>query len=416
MLLRVSRGTLSKDVPLSEGMNSTPVRPLRVLMVCARYLPDLGGIETHVNEVARRLACLDGFEVTVLTTDRTRRRAREEVLQGVNVLRVPAWPRERDYYFAPQISSVVGQRDRWDVIHCQGIHTPVPLLAMCAARRAKIPYVVTFHTGGHSLRHRNALRSIQWRLAGSLLRNAASLIGVSRFEANTITEQARLGSRTPLVIRNGGTLPSPPEGTAVVAGRIVTSGRLEKYKGHHRVIEALPYVMRDIPEAHVTILGSGSYEPELRALAARLDVSDRVSIRQVPPADRTAMAGALAEASVVAALSDYEAHPVAVMEALSVGRPVVGYDTSGIGDLVAEGWVRGIRPGSSAATAAQIIVEAMSSPPLVDPAQLPTWDDCAEQLMRVYIAVASSAFPTRSTGISSPQQAATRLENADPGP
>lgn len=389
---------------------------LRVLMVCARYLPDVGGIETHVHEVARRLATVDGFEVTVLTTDRTRKRAREEVLEGVNVLRVPAWPRRRDYYFAPQISSVVGQRDRWHVIHCQGIHTPVPLLAMRAARRAKIPYVVTFHTGGHSLKYRNTLRSVQWRLAGPLLRGAESLVGVSRFEAKTISEQAHLGSRSISVIRNGGTLPPPPEGTAPVTGRIVSSGRLEKYKGHHRVIGALPYVLREIPEAHLIILGSGSYEPELRALASRLAVSDRVSITQVAPSDRTAMAGALAEASVVAALSDYEAHPVAVMEALSVGRPVVGYDTSGIGDLVTEGWVWGIRPGSSAALIAQTMVQAMSSPSLVDPARLPTWDDCAEQLMRVYVAAASTAFPVSGTEISSPQHPVARLQNADPGP
>ena len=155
----------------------------------------------------------------------------------------------------------------------------------------------------------------------------------------------------------------------------VTSGRLEKYKGHHRVIETLPYVIQDVPEAHVVILGSGPYQPELRALAGKLGVSDRVSITHVPPADRTAMAIALAEAHVVAALSDYEAHPVAVMEALSVGRPVAGYDTSGIGDLVTEGWVRGIRPGSSAATVAQVLVDVMSSGSLVAPAQLPSWDD-----------------------------------------
>ena len=67
----------------------TPVRPLRVLMVCARYLPDLGGIEMHVNEVARRLAAINEFDVTVLTTDRTRERPPVEVLEGVTILRVP---------------------------------------------------------------------------------------------------------------------------------------------------------------------------------------------------------------------------------------------------------------------------------------------------------------------------------------
>jgi len=369
-------------------------RPLRVLMVCARYLPDLGGIETHVNEVARRLAIRDDIDVTVLTSDRTRERPRDEVVDGVRVLRVPAWPRKQDYYFAPRIFSVAERPDRWDLIHCQGIHTPVPLLAMTAARRAGIPYVVTFHTGGHSLRYRNALRSIQWRIIGPQLRHAVSLVGVSHFEAKTISAQARLGSRPISVIRNGGTLPPPPEGTSLIPGRIVTSGRLEKYKGHHRVIEALPYVIREVPEAHVVVLGAGPYEPDLRALAAGLGVPDRVSIRQVAPADRIGMARSLAESSVVAALSDYEAHPVAVMEALSVGRPVAGYDSSGIGDLVAEGWVRGIPPGASPAAAARTLVQAMSSPPLVDPAQLPTWDDCAEQIMRLYIAAATTAAPS----------------------
>jgi glycosyltransferase involved in cell wall biosynthesis len=374
-------------------------RTLRVLMVSARYLPDFGGVETHVHEVARRLSALDGFDISVLATDRTRTLPREEVLEGITVRRVPAWPRGRDYYLAPRIAAVVGQRDRWDLVHCQGIHTPVPLLAMLAARRAGIPYLVTFHTGGHSLRHRNALRSTQWRLAGLLLRNATSLVGVSRFEAEILSKQAHLRDKPVTVIRNGGTLPPPPAGTAAVPGRIVSSGRLERYKGHHRVIEALPYVMRDVPNAHLVVLGGGPYKSELQELARRLDVSDRVTITELPAADREAMATALAEASVVAALSEYEAHPVAVMEALSVGRPVVGYDIAGIGDLVAEGWVRGVTPGASSTSVAHDLVEAMATRSLVDPAELPTWDSCANQLAQVYLTSAGYPSPALPEGV-----------------
>ena len=61
------------------------------------------------------------------------------------------------------------------------------------------------------------------------------------------------------------------------------------------------------------------------------------------------MATALAESSVVAALSVYGAHPVAVMEALCVARPVVGYDIAGMGELFAAGWVRGVPCGAPAA-------------------------------------------------------------------
>jgi glycosyltransferase involved in cell wall biosynthesis len=364
-------------------MSASPESP-RVLMVSARYLPDLGGIETHIYEVARRLSALHGFEITVLVTDRTGSLPHQEVIEGITVVRVPAWPRHRDYYFAPQISAVVGQHNRWDLVHCQGIHTFVPILAMRAARRARTPYLATFHTGGHSLHYRNALRSAQWRLIGPLLRDAKSLIGVSHFEASALSKWAHLGGKPVSVIRNGGTLPQLADGIAGVPGRIVSSGRLEKYKGHQHVIDALPYVMRDVPNAHLVVLGKGPYESELQQLAHRLGVGDRVTITEVKPSDRAGMAMALSASSVVAALSDYEAHPVAVMEALSVGRPVVGYDVAGIGDLVTEGWVRGVTPGASAATVASRLVEAMSSPSLVAPAALPTWDSCAEQLAGVY--------------------------------
>jgi hypothetical protein len=45
------------------------MRPLRVAMVSSRYSPHLGGVEIHVNEVARRMAATRGLDVTVLTTD-----------------------------------------------------------------------------------------------------------------------------------------------------------------------------------------------------------------------------------------------------------------------------------------------------------------------------------------------------------
>ena len=385
-----------------EEKDEALARPLRVLMVCPRYFPEGGGTETHVYEVARRLSTLPRFEITILATDRSRRLPRQEIVEGLPVVRVPAWPRSRDYYFAPGIAAVIRQR-RWDLVHCQGIHTPVPLLAMSCARRAGIPYLVTFHTGGHSSRVRNAMRGAQWRMAGPLLRQAVSLIAVSRFEAVSLTRRARLGAKRVHVIRNGGALPPPRRGTAAIRGRIVSSGRLERYKGHQRVIEALPHVVREIPEAHLVILGRGRYESSLLRLARHLGVAERVSIKHLAPADRQGMATALAEASVVAALSEYEAHPVAVMEALSLERPVVGYDIAGIGELIAEGLARGVPPGAPPAAVAQELVTAMSSSSLVAQARLPSWDSCAAELANLYVsslgATPDSGAPrTQDTG------------------
>lgn len=359
--------------------------PLRVLQVAARYLPDMGGIETHVDEVTQRLAARGDLDITVLTSDRTRTYQRRERRGAVDVRRVPAWPANRDYYLAPGIYQTIARGD-WDLVHCQGVHTPVPLLAMAAARRTGTPYLVTLHTGGHSSATRNRLRALQWRAMGFALRGAAHVVAVSRSEGRLFQQRAGVDPGRISVIRNGGGLPPGPAGTEPVAGKIVSSGRLERYKGHHRVIAALPYVRNLIPAAHLEILGAGPYEAELRRHAAEAGVSDAVTIRAIAPGDRDGMAAALGSAAVIAAFSDYEAHPVAVMEALTTGRPVVGYDIAGMSDLVEDGLVHGLRPGAAPADAAAALISAMSAPGRVL-GELPTWQTCADELVEVYRSV-----------------------------
>jgi len=50
-----------------------------------------------------------------------------------------------------------------DLVHVQSYHTLVAPLAMLRALLLRVPYVVTFHGGGHSLGHRNRARRLQRR-------------------------------------------------------------------------------------------------------------------------------------------------------------------------------------------------------------------------------------------------------------
>jgi len=377
---------------MSDVVPDAATRPLRVLMVAARYLPDLGGIETHIHEIGRRLAATGEVELTVLATDRTRRRAALEQVDGYTVVRRPAYPEHRDFYFSPGVPRYVLQ-NQVDLVHCQGIHTLVPPMAMIAARTKPVPYMVTFHTGGHSDPVRNRARSTQWRLLAPLLRSASALVAVSRFEQDMFQQVTGLPEARFRVIQNGGSLPPLEMATNRTPGVMVSSGRLEHYKGHHRVIEALPQLRRLHPGATLRILGSGPYEQELRALVQRLGLEDAVTIGSIPPGDRSAMATELARAQVFVTMSDYEAHPVAVMEALASGLPVVGLDVAGVGDLVRDGHVTGVAPGSSSAQVAATIAQVMASE--VRPTlELPTWDGAAARLLELY----RELVPRRTTG------------------
>ena len=182
-------------------------RRLRILAVTPHFLPQIGGTELHTYETARRLAAA-GQHVAVLTTRDDSDVPARDVIDGIPVYRAASFGNRLDLRLAPAIGRVI-RAGAWDLVHVQGIHTLVAPLAMLAARRAGIPYVVTFHSGGHSSRLRNAVRSTQWRLVRPLAARANALIGVSDFEAGYFREQLGLRADQVVTIPNGAHLPAP---------------------------------------------------------------------------------------------------------------------------------------------------------------------------------------------------------------
>ncbi len=360
-------------------------KQLNILMVTPRYYPFMGGIETHVYEVGRRLARL-GHHITILTTMLATPLPREEESEGMHIRRVQAWPRQRDYYLAPELRAIIKQ-GQWDLVHCQGCHTFVAPLAMLAAREARLPYLLTFHTGGHSSPLRNSIRGLQWRLLRPLMARAAHFIGVSQFEADYFRQKLHLPAEKFTVIPNGATLPTllvqsplPPDQTL-----IASVGRLERFKGHQHLITALPHIRSWRPNARLLIVGAGPYEHNLRALAQQVGVAAHVEIRTIPAHERLAMAELLAQTSLVALLSECESHPIAVMEALSLRRPVLVTATSGLQEIAEQGLARAIPLHSSPGEVARAVQQQIEEP-VLPPASfaLPTWDSCANQLQDVY--------------------------------
>ena len=359
---------------------------LRLLYATPRYLPEIGGVEQHVHEVATRLAAR-GAAVTIVATDRAGELAPLELLDGVEVRRVRAHPRGADWRFAPGVARTVAGGD-WDLVHVQSYHTFVAPLAMAGAARAAIPYVLTFHGGGHSQTARHAGRSIQRAALRPLLARARALIAVAAFEVDEYSRELRLPRERFALIPNGVDLPAPaltpPTQPAAGAPLIASVGRLERYKGHHRVIAALPYVRAAEPDARLWIAGSGPYEQQLRELAEQLGVADAVEIAAVPASERAEMSRRLAEAGVVVLLSDFETHPIAALEAASLGRPLLVADGAGLRELAERGLARSIDADAQPQAVAAAILRELRDPLQRAPFVLPSWDDCADALLELY--------------------------------
>jgi glycogen synthase len=219
-----------------------------------------------------------------------------------------------------------------------------------------------------------------------LLARARRLVAVSRFEARFFRERLRVPEDRVVVIPNGAYLPQVAGPAPARPGEtlILSVGRLERYKGHHRIIAALPALLAERPDVRLRIVGSGPYEPALRRQAHALGIADRVEIGGIPPHERGRMAALLNSAALVTLLSEYEAHPIAVMEALALGRPVLVADTSGLNELAERGLVRAIPLDSTPDQVAAALLDQLRRPLVPGQVELPTWERCAAELLTLY--------------------------------
>ena len=362
-----------------------PSRPLRVLMVTPRSPLLQGGVERHVMETSRRIAAT-GAEVEVLCTEPGGPKLAEQVRDGVTIRTVRSWPADRDWCLAPRLWWEMS-RQPWDVVHVQSYHTLVAPLAMLRALVLGIPYVVTFHGGGHSQAHRNRARTGQRRLLRPLLARAARLVAVARFEIDEYGGELGLGPDHFALIPNGTDLAFAETGAAPRrdgAATIASIGRLEKYKGHHRVIEAFPEVLRLKPETTLSVVGSGPYEGDLRRLAAELGVAERVVFTSTPADQPRAMAELLSGISVVVLMSEFETHPLVALEAAAAGCRLLVADASGLGELAREGFARAIPLDEDPAAVGRAVVEELGKPPQEKRPELSSWDECAAELLSLY--------------------------------
>lgn len=352
----------------------TGAASLKILMVSARFSPFVGGTEIHTGQVASELV-RRGHQVTVLTTDLSGSLPETEVIDGVEVVRIPAYPRSSDLYFAPKMRRWIPSRS-WDVVHVQGYHTAVAPMALQVAQAADIPTMLTFHSGGHSSRLRNLLRPLQVAFLRRYLVRANALIGVSKFEAELFSKRMRVGADRIQIIPNGidrptktqiapveATEPDPnpvTEGFSPDDRIILSAGRLVRYKGHHRIIRAMPKILEAEPRARLLILGEGPYEKTLRRMVDQLNIGDRVTFDSVPSHHRDRLDDLFATASVAVVLSDYESHGMVAHEAIDAGLPLVVVDRSALSEIAASGEARAVPPRASRQEVAEIVLRCLS--------------------------------------------------------
>lgn len=197
-----------------------------------------------------------------------------------------------------------------------------------AARWAGVPHLFTMH--GSRYYAGRWRRRLALRLSAAL---SGAVVAVSESLAQHLRRDLWLRARRIVTIPNGARL-SPARGTSLreelalgPAERVVVAlGNLYPVKGHADLVEAQALLATRFPRLHVAIAGRGELEGTLLARARALGVDDRFHLLGL----RSDVANVLAGADIFALPSLSEGIPLALLEAMLAGRPIVATAVGGV--------------------------------------------------------------------------------------
>ena len=172
---------------------------------------------------------------------------------------------------------------------------------------------------------------------------------------------------------------------------LLLPGRVTRWKGHADFIRLLGVLAVDFPDLHGVFVGGcregSSYQRELQGQAQAAGVAQRLTFT----GDRLDIRDWMASSELVLNLSNNppEAFGRTVLEALCLGRPLVGWDHGGAAEIMAAMFPQGaVAPGDFAALEARVRA-FLAQPPVVDESAAFSLDESMRRHLEVYQALAA---------------------------
>lgn len=246
-----------------------------------------------------------------------------------------------------------------DIVH---VHSPYAAIGARLTVPRDVPFVYTEHNEWPRYH-----RATYWGNALTYGRNDHVFTVSDQVMSSIRASRARLGQLPPIETLHHGPDPALLERAAVNDGARaeLTGGRealvvgtvanLKAHKGIDQLLEAVPIVLRDLPDVRFVVVGRGPLEEELRARSRAMGLDGAVWFTGFRE-DAARLAGAF---DVFVLPSLHEGLPIALLEAMALGRPSVVTPVGGVPEVVEHGRDALVVPRSQPAALAAAIVELL---------------------------------------------------------
>jgi len=339
---------------------------VKTLLVTNDFPPRVGGINHYTAELMRRFP---QGEVTVFASSWPG----AERFDSAYPHPVVRWETKSMYptgAVRERVLELVAE-ERPDMV-LFGAAAPLALMGRAIERRTGVPYAAFTH--GVELWAGQV--PVTRRLLAQVARKAALVTCVSHWAAGELRQMVGSGPRIEL-------LPPgidrdryhPGVSDAAVRERhglddhpvICCVSRLTLRKGQDKVIRALPWILREIPEARFLVVGTGPDLERLQNLAARKKVADRVifagevSGDVLPEYFRAGDVFAMPCRTRKLGL-EVEAFGAVFLQASAVARPAIAGDSGGAPEAVVHGETGLVVDGNEVDEVAEAVLELLGEP------------------------------------------------------
>lgn len=225
-------------------------------------------------------------------------------------------------------------RERIDIVHAHMPRASVP--GAIVARLADVPIVIS-HEHGSTLERKLARPFLDRHIVA---RFSTVMLSVSEWDRRQLIDHERIPAERIRVLPNG--IPPPrvkgrdvrgelrvPPGASLI-GAI---GRLYPEKGYADLIRAIPMLHRGSQQLRCVIVGIGPHEQSLRGLIDQLQLGDQVELL----GRRDDVPDLISALDVAVLCSRREGSPLAMLEYMAGGAPILATAVGGVPELIEDG-------------------------------------------------------------------------------